>query len=186
MQEDYRGAIGVPIGAQVRIIGENGVEAAIDEPGELLIRSGNLMSRYHLDPDATEKAFIDGWYRTRDLCFRRPDGSIVLLGRVDDAFKDLRGELTYPYEIERAMERTGLLLEAAVCGFVGDDGRPGVAAFVVPREGVDKGSLESEIKRSILARLGPYRTPTIFRFVDALPRCTNGKVLRRKLREALL
>lgn len=186
MQEVYRGAIGVPIGAEARIIGEDGIDAAGGEPGELLIRSGNLMSRYYLDPEATEKAFIDGWYRTRDLCFRRPDGSIELLGRVDDAFKDLRGELTYPYEIERALERTGLVLEAAVCGFVGDDGRPGAAAFVVPRDGVDKGSLELEIKRSILARLGPYRTPTIFRFVDALPRCTNGKILRRKLREALL
>ncbi|MCC6502847.1 MAG: acyl--CoA ligase, partial [Deltaproteobacteria bacterium] len=186
MQEVYRGAIGVPIGAEARIIGEDGIDAAGGEPGELLIRSGNLMSRYHLDPDATEKAFIDGWYRTRDLCFRRPDGSIELLGRVDDAFKDLRGELTYPYEIERALERTGLVLEAAVCGFVGDDGRPGAAAFVVSRDGVDKNTLESELKRSVLACLGLYRTPTIFRFVDALPRCTNGKILRRKLREALL
>ena len=186
MQEVYRGAIGVPIGAEVRIIGEDGIDAAGGEPGELLIRSGNLMSRYYLDPDATEKAFIDGWYRTRDLCFRRPDGSIELLGRVDDAFKDLRGELTYPYEIERALERTGLVLEAAVCGFVGDDGRPGAAAFVVSRDGVDKNTLESELKRSVLARLGLYRTPTVFRFVDALPRCTNGKILRRKLREALL
>ena len=186
MQERYRGAIGVPIGAQVRIIGDDGIDAAIGEPGELLVRSRNLMSRYYLDTVATEKAFIDGWYRTRDLCFMRPDGSIELLGRVDDAFKDLRGELTYPYEIERALERTGLVLEAAVCGFVGEDGRPGAAAFVVPREGVDIGSLEPGLKRSVLALLGPYRTPSIFRFVDALPRCTNGKILRTKLREAFL
>jgi acyl-coenzyme A synthetase/AMP-(fatty) acid ligase len=186
-QDGYRGTIGVPVGAQVRIIGEEGTEAAIGVAGELLIRSGNLMSRYYLDPEATEEAFIDGWYRTRDLCRRRSDGSIELLGRVDDAFKDLRGELTYPYEIEMALERTALVLEAAVCGFVGEDGRPGAAAFVVTRgEGADKGALESELKKSVLARLGPYRTPTIFRFVDALPRCTNGKILRRKLRESLL
>jgi len=186
MQELYRGSIGVPIGAEARIVGEDGGEAAAGTPGELFIRSGSLMSRYFDDPEATEKAFVDGWYRTRDLCVRRADGSIELLGRVDDAFKDLRGELTYPYEIERALESTLLVKEAAVCGFVGGDGRPNVAAFVVPvDDGADRGALESEIKNKVIRQLGPYRTPSVFMFVDRLPRCTNGKILRRKLREAL-
>ena len=180
------GAIGVPLGCSVKIAGPDNREVNDGETGELFIRSERLMSGYYQDRDATERAIVDGWFRTKDFCRKRPDGSIELLGRVDDAFKDMRGELVHPSEIEKVLEGFPLVLEAAVCGFDAEDGRPAAAAFVVARvNGADEKSMANELRRQALAVLGPYRTPAVFRFVDSLPRGTNGKILRRKLRETL-
>lgn len=181
------GVIGVPLGCSAVITGPGNKKVKDGETGELLIRTENIMSGYYNNQKATEEAFVDGWFRTKDFCRRRPDGSIELLGRVDDAFKDMRGELVHPSEIEKVLEGFPLVLEAAVCGFDAEDGRPAAAAFVVAREnGTDEKSMVNELLRLTLSVLGPYRTPAVFRFVDSLPRGTNGKILRRKLRETLL
>lgn len=180
------GAIGVPLGCSVLIAGADGREVADGAAGELFIRTGNIMSGYYNDRKATEKAFVGGWFRTKDFCRRKPDGSIELLGRVDDSFKDMSGELVHPSEVEKVLEGSPLVLEAAVCGFEAEDGRPAGAAFVVARDsGADEKTLANELRRKALDVLGPYRTPAVFRFVDSLPRGTNGKILRRKLRETL-
>lgn len=186
MERKLKGAVGVPLGCSLKITLPEGAEAGDGLPGELLIMTENIMSGYFKDPEATEKAFAGGWFRTRDLCRRRPDGSIELLGRVDDAFKDLRGDLVHPSEIEKVIEGIADVLEAAVCGFGELDGRPMAAAFVVAKKKVaDENILAGELRRQALAVLGPYRTPAVFVFVDSLPRGTNGKVLRRKLMETL-
>jgi len=181
MEKEYRGTIGVPLGSTMIKIDAQGLA----ESGELLIKTDNLMSRYYGEPDGGE-AVTEGWYRTKDLCRIRPDGSIELIGRIDDAFKDQRGELVHPTEIEKALEGCSRVLEAAVCGFDNEDGRPGTAAFIVLKEkGCDERAIAHELRHEALRALGPRRTPALFRFVDALPRGTNGKILRRRLREEL-
>lgn len=188
MDKKYRGTIGVQLGCVAKIVAPGGGEAGEGEAGELAICSENVMSGYYGAPESTEKKLADGWCWTADLCRKRPDGSIEILGRMDDAFKDHRGELVHPLEIELALEKSALVLEAAVCGFDAGDGRPGMAAFIVPREkGGDEKRLASELRRHSLAVLGAYRTPAVIRLVDSLPRGTNGngKILRRRLREAL-
>jgi acyl-coenzyme A synthetase/AMP-(fatty) acid ligase len=186
MERKLKGAVGVPLGCSLKIAAPEGDEAGDGFSGELLIQTENIMSGYFKDTEATESAFAGGWFRTRDLCRRKPDGSIELLGRIDDAFKDLRGELVHPSEIEKVIEGMPNVLEAAVCGFGERDGRPAAAAFVVLKQkSADEDILAGELRRQVLAALGPYRTPAVFMFVDSLPRGTNGKVLRRKLMETL-
>jgi len=182
MEKSCRGTIGVPLGSTSIRLDADGSDA---EAGELLIMTGNLMSGYYGEPQGAG-SIKDGWYRTRDLCRRRPDGSIELIGRVDDAFKDQRGELVHPSEIEKALEGSAGVLEAAVCGFDDGDGRPAVAAFVVLKEKcVDERAVADELRREVNRALGAHRTPALFRFVDSLPRGTNGKILRRILKEEL-
>lgn len=182
MERKYRSTIGVPLGTTgIRL----DAQGSGGDEGELLIRTENLMSGYCGEPDGAG-AVEDGWYRTRDLCRKRADGAIELIGRVDDAFKDQRGELAHPSEVERVLEGSAHVLEAAVCGIDGDDGRPSIAAFVVPKEkGCDERAIVNELRQSVLKALGPYRTPSFFRFVDALPRGINGKILRRRIKEEL-
>jgi acyl-coenzyme A synthetase/AMP-(fatty) acid ligase len=186
MGRKLKGSVGVPLGCTLKIAAPESTEAGEGASGELLILTENIMSGYFNDPEATEKAFAGGWFRTRDLCRKRPDGSIELLGRVDDAFKDLRGEIVHPSEIEKVIEGMPNVLEAAVCGFDERDGRPSAAAFVIAKEkAADENAFAGVLRRQALAVLGPYRTPALFIFVDSLPRGTNGKVLRRKLMETL-
>lgn len=185
MGQKFMGAVGVPHGCSLKIAAPDG-EAGEGASGELLISTENIMSGYFKDPEGTRRAVAGGWFRTGDLCRRWPDGSIELLGRVDDAFKDPRGELVHPCEIEKVIEGLPHVLEAAVCGFCEPDGRPSSAAFVVAmEESADENALAGELRRQALAALGPYRTPAVFIFMDSLPRGTNGKVLRRKLTESL-
>ncbi|MBZ0220869.1 MAG: acyl--CoA ligase [Candidatus Methylomirabilis sp.] len=184
---DFRGTIGIPAGCATKIIASGGREAAEGETGELFIKTENLMSGYFGEPEATAEVVKDGWYKTADLCRTRPDGSIELIGRADDAFKDARGELVHPAQIERAIESSPLVIEAAVCALGAEGGRPVIEAFVVPRNpSGEKRKITEELKRHCLAVLGHNRTPADFRLVDSLPRGTNGKLLRRKLKEACL
>lgn len=186
MAKKYRGTVGIPLGCEVRVTDPNSGQAVENGEGVLEIRTDNLMTGYYADPDATGKVLNAGWYRSADLCRRRPDGAIEILGRVDDAFKVRMGDLVHPLEIERALEESPLVAEAAVCGFNTGDGVPAAAAFIVPKERAgDEKRLASELRRHSFSLLGAGRTPVLFRFVDSLPRGTNGKILRRKLQESL-
>ncbi len=185
METRCRGTIGVPLGSTKVRLDRNGMEAEAGEAGELWIMTENLMSGYYGETEGAEHS-SNGWYRTKDICRIRPDGSIELAGRKDDAFKDQRGELVHPSEIEKALEKSKYVAEAAVCGFRGEDGRPSIAAFVVLKEKpADERAVLSELRQVTLRAVGVHRTPSVFRFVESLPRGTNGKILRRILKEEL-
>jgi long-subunit acyl-CoA synthetase (AMP-forming) len=62
------GAVGAELpGVQVEIVGEDGRPCGPGEPGELRVRSPQMFSRYHGDPEATARAFdAEGRFRTGD------------------------------------------------------------------------------------------------------------------------
>ncbi|CAO5154512.1 AMP-binding protein [Frankia sp. AiPs1] len=71
---------GAPYGAVGRPL--HGVEATLDDGGELLVRSPSAFTRYVADEAATARTMPDGWLRTGDRAVIRDDGEIVLVGRV--------------------------------------------------------------------------------------------------------
>jgi fatty-acyl-CoA synthase len=81
--------IGKPIpGVEIRIADGHGNVAAQGQTGEIQVRGVCVMSGYFNKPEATLEAFTpDGWLRTGDLGFSRPDGNIVFAGRLKEMFK---------------------------------------------------------------------------------------------------
>lgn len=78
-----------------------GVEAKVDEHGELLLRSPMNMLGYFKDPEGTLNAFLpDGFVRTGDLAIIEPDGQLKIVGRIKEQFKTSKGKYVAPAPIE--------------------------------------------------------------------------------------
>lgn len=68
--------------------------------GELWIKGDNVMLRYEGDPEETENAFEDGWFKTGDLVKIDDEGYLYIVGRIKDIIVLDSGENVSPAEIE--------------------------------------------------------------------------------------
>ena len=67
-----RGSVGRPIG---------GIDVAIADDGEILVRGDNVTDGYYNAPEATAAAFRDGWFHTGDIGAFDADGRLTVRGR---------------------------------------------------------------------------------------------------------
>ncbi|HEY6211977.1 MAG TPA: acyl-CoA synthetase [Vicinamibacterales bacterium] len=162
--ERRAGTVGFPLpGVSARIV-----------DGELQIKSPTMFAGYWRRPDATQAAFVDGWFKTGDLAERADDGYVTLRGRRSDLIIS-GGFNIYPREIEEFLLEQPGVVEAAVAG-VPDDvrGELPVAYIVGDFDAVD---LERRCRESMAS----FKVPRQFIRVDALPRTALGKVQKHLL-----
>jgi long-chain acyl-CoA synthetase len=116
-------------GMEHRLTGEDGQPCRPGDVGRLQVRGPNVMRGYYRDPNRTAEVLSqDGWLDTRDLALVHADGSLRVLGRVDDTLVLTTGEnVNAPY-LENELCASEWIDRAVVVG----SGRPYVAAFVVP------------------------------------------------------
>jgi acyl-CoA synthetase (AMP-forming)/AMP-acid ligase II len=122
----------------------------------------------------------DGWFATHDGGSLDADGYVFIEGRIDDVIVR-GGENLSPGEIEDVLlDHEGV---AAVVGVPDVQWGEAVAAVVVARGSArpDADALREWVK----ARLRSSRVPARIEFWDELPYNETGKLLRRKVREAL-
>jgi len=177
------GSIGLPAMAQdVRILREDGSEAAIDEVGELFCAGPTLMDGYYKNPEATAQAFRGRYLAVGDLARRTPDGYIYLVDRKTDMIITM-GENVYPTEVEEVLTQHPHVALAAVVGV--PDHRRGeeVVAVVSPREGHEVSV--DELQVLCAEHLADYKRPRRFEVWPELPIGATGKVLRRAVRDRL-
>ena len=174
------GSVGVPLpGVEVRIAGEDGVDAPPGQTGELLVRGLSLMRGYLRREQETREALRGGWLHTGDLARLDEDGYLYIMGRSKEMLI-CRGMNVYPREIEQVLETHPAVKEAAVVG-VPDESRGEVpCAFVVPHP--DKEVTERELKQICASRLARYKVPRSVNVVVDLPRNPAGKVLKEALK----
>lgn len=169
--------IGKPVAQlEVRVVDAAGNDA---DEGELVCRSPSVMLGYLKDPDKTAEVFRGGWVHTGDLVRRDAEGNLFFLDRAKDVIKT-GGMNVSSVEVERALYQHPSVLEAAVVGVADDYWSEAVTAFVVPRPGqpVDPEALRAHCKEL----LAGFKVPKAFRGVDALPKDSQGKILKRELR----
>ncbi len=176
------GSVGKPMPySQARVVvGESDAEPG--EVGELWLAGPHVCLGYHDNPEATEAALTDGWFRTGDLVKCDDDGFFYVAGRKKEMFIS-GGENVYPAEVEVALGAHPDVAECAVVGM--PDSRWGEVgcAFVVPRNGSFDAAV---VKPWLRERLAPYKVPKRFVCVDDLPRNASGKAHKPSLcREAL-
>jgi malonyl-CoA/methylmalonyl-CoA synthetase len=174
------GSVGLPLhGIEVLVAGPDGRPAAAGEVGSVLVRGPNLFREYWRNPEATRKALASGWFETGDLGHRDENGFLTLAGRSNDLIIT-NGYNVYPQVVERVLNACPGVRESAVVGVPDDVAGERVVAVVVR----DDPGLDADRLRGYCAgRLAPYQRPRAVVFVEALPRNTMGKVLRRELRE---
>jgi acyl-CoA synthetase (AMP-forming)/AMP-acid ligase II len=167
-------------GVQVRLVDDDGGQVPIGEPGEITVRSGQLMSGYWRNPSLTSTVLRDGWCWTGDLGRRDEEGYFYLAGRKKDMIIS-GGFNIYPVEVENALTSHPAVREAAVIGVPDRRWVEAVHACIVLREG--KSATVEELIEHCRARIGSYKKPRSVEFLSELPRTPLGKVAKEVLRE---
>jgi fatty-acyl-CoA synthase len=164
---------------QVRLVREDGSDCEIGEPGEIWVKGPNNFSHYWQNPEATEAAIVDGWFRTGDVAYRDEKGLYWFADRVKHVIIS-GGENIYPAELERILGRIPGIVEAAVVGRAHPKwGEVPVAAVVRTEDGPTK----EEILDAFVGQVARFKQPKDVVFLDALPRNTMGKVVAKDVRE---
>ncbi len=167
-------------GREVRIVEDAGGVVDRDRPGEIEVRSPDLMRGYWLNDTETQRALKDGWYKSGDLGYIDAEGYLYIIDRKNDLIVT-GGENVYPTEIESYLYRDSDVLEAAVFGIPDPRWVEAVVAAVVLRAGVQV-SGEDLINR-LRARLATFKCPKEIYLVQTLPKSAAGKILRKELRK---
>jgi o-succinylbenzoate---CoA ligase len=157
-----------------------GVELSFSPVGEILVQGPVVMRGYHRDPAATEHAFTsDGRLRTGDLGRLGADGRLQVIDRLKDIVIT-GGVNVSPVAVERVLSDHPLVADVCVAGQPDDEWGERVVAFVVPLSHDQRPTLE-DLRRFGADRLSAPELPREVRYVDAVPRSSSGKVLRREL-----
>ena len=119
---DFRiGTVGKPV---------PGVDVKIAEDGEILVKSPGIFAGYYKNPEATEAAFVDGWFRTGDIGAFDEDGFLKITDRKKEIIITAGGKNIPPVNIEKRIERSPYVAQAVAVG----EGRPYLVALLVPDE----------------------------------------------------
>ena len=173
-------SVGFPIpGYRMRVVDEQGDDAALGETGELLVKGPGVLREYWGDERATAAVLdADGWLHTGDLARKGPLNSVLFAGRKKDVIK--RGGFSvYAVEIESVLENHPDVAEAAVVAL--PDERLGEVPAAAVRL-VDGATLDSDgLDTYVREHLAHYKAPVRYLAVDDLPRTGTKKVQRREV-----
>jgi len=173
------GTIGLPIPrVTVKIFSEKDEEMPPNEVGEIVVQGPNVMKGYYNLPEASAKALRNDWLHTGDLGKIDEDGYVSIVDRKKDLII-VGGLNVYPREVEEALYTHPAVAEAAVIGFQ-DQLRGEVVKAIValkPKEEIT----ERQLIKYCRERLASFKVPRIVEIVEALPKTSSGKILKRVL-----
>ncbi|WP_449282893.1 AMP-binding protein [Leucobacter sp.] len=151
-----------------------------DRPGELWVRGPNVMLGYLDRPDATAETLdADGFLHTGDVAVHRADGSFTIVDRVKELIK-YKGYQIAPAELEALLLSHPEIMDVACIGVRNEDGEEVPKAFVVAAP--DSGLGADEVMAFVAERVAPYKKVRRVEFVEAIPKSSSGKIMRRDLR----
>ena len=172
------GSCGQPIGNEMAVFDANDNALPDNELGEIVLRGPNICKAYFKNPEATAKAFANGWFHTGDIGYRDSDGFYHIADRKSDMI--IRGgENIYPREIDDLLYTHPAVAAAAVIGVPDELYGEEVAAFVVLRPGTEAD--EDELIAFCKEHLADYKCPKTVRFLTEIPKGPTGKLLKREL-----
>ena len=180
--EQKQGSIGKPnFYVQVRVLSEDGKDAEVNAPGEILIGGPMVMPGYWENKVSTRQAKLGRWLRTGDVGKIDADGFIYILDRKKNMYIS-GGENVYPAEVEQALLQHPFIKEAVVISSPHEKwGECGVAFVVSKSELTDQ-----DLKSYCEARLAKFKIPVQFHFVNAIPKNDTGKIDRKTIRDNFL
>lgn len=175
--------IGKPLsGVEVRIVDPQGKPLPAGQEGEIAVRlTEQLFDLRYVQPSGEEvSGLTDGWFMPGDMGRMSAEGRLAFLGRTDDLII-FNGINIYPAEIERAALLSSTVKDACAFGVPHQDHGAIPALAVIPGEGFETAALLKEMREHLGSR-APRQCFTISEF----PRNAMGKVLRRKLVDAVI
>jgi acyl-CoA synthetase (AMP-forming)/AMP-acid ligase II len=169
-------------GMHVAVLRTDGSPADVGEIGEIVCRGDAVMSGYWNNPTATASTLRGGWLCTGDMGSFDERGYLTLRDRSKDVVIS-GGSNIYPREVEEVLLTHPGVAEACVVGAPDPDWGEVVVAFIVLSavDSADPATLDAHL----LERIARFKRPKRYEFIDALPKNSYGKVLKRELRARL-
>ncbi|HOA37590.1 MAG TPA: acetate--CoA ligase, partial [Flavihumibacter sp.] len=176
-------------GVQPILVDDRGVEIeGNDVSGNLCIKfpwPSIIRTTYgdHERCRTTYFATYDDMYFTGDGCYRDAEGNYRITGRVDDVL-NVSGHRIGTAEVENAINMHAGVVESAVVGYPHDIKGQGIYAFVIFQGSHGDEKLNrQDITLTVSRIIGPIAKPDKIQFVNALPKTSSGKIMRRILRK---
>ncbi len=161
---------------EIKIVDEDGLIVALDQPGELCVRGYNVMLGYWDDGKQ------DSWMHTGDIATMDEAGYVRIVGRSKDML--IRGgENVYPREIEDFLYTNPKVDQVEVVGVPDTKFGEEIAACIKLGEG-QRATVE-EIQEFCRGQLSYFKIPRYVFFVEEFPMTVTGKVQKFILREQL-
>ncbi len=171
----FEGSVGVPAGAEIRVVDARGHDVAAGAAGEVAIRGPGVTPGYLNNERANADAFFDGWFRTGDEGTLE-DGYLRLRGRLKEMI--IRGgENISPHEIEAVLLSHPDVGEAVAFGVDDDKYGQTVAAAVVLTGSAGPEELRTHARRSLAA----FKVPDTIHVLAEIPKTPTGKVQRSRM-----
>src|ERR1051326_299276 len=173
------GFVGTPLpNVETRVVDDHGRDVPEGTPGEILVGGPAVFREYWKKPDATAKAFRDGWFCTGDIAVFE-SGMVRILGRGSVDIIKTGGYKVSALEIEEVLRTHPDIRECAVIGVPDEIWGECVCAALVLN---DKDELPLDALRSwAKERLAHYKIPTKLLALESLPRNAMGKVVKPEL-----
>lgn len=173
----------VRAGIEARIVDEFDCEVPVGEVGELVLRPSrpwSITPGYYRMPEATAKAWRNGWFHTGDGFKKDADGNFYFVDRVKDAIRR-RGENISSFEVEKEVLSHPDVAEAGAIGVPSPHGEDEVMIVAVLRDGAQLTPFE--LHEYLRPRMPHFMLPRYIRFTAELPRTQSYRVRKFKLRE---
>jgi len=181
--DDEKLPVGFPMrNTEILILNDQNQLAKVDEPGEICVRGSSLALGYYNNTERTAKGFVPNpvnphypelIYRTGDSGFWNTRGEVMFLGRKDFQIKHLGYRIELG-EIEHAVLQVDGIRN---CCVVYNQNQKEIALFYE----CDKELTPAFIRERLAGALPKYMLPTVFNWMELMPRNPNGKIDRAKL-----
>jgi crotonobetaine/carnitine-CoA ligase len=178
-----RGTCGKPRpGVEVRLVDAQDCEVPTGQIGEMIVRADRpyaMNSGYNRMPEATARAWRNGWFHTGDAFRKDEAGYYYFVDRVKDAIRR-RGENISSFEVEVEVCAHPDVREAAAVAVPSAMSEDEVMVIVAPVFGH---VIDPEALCQFLSERMPYfMVPRYVRVMDALPKTPSAKVQKAELR----
>jgi acyl-CoA synthetase (AMP-forming)/AMP-acid ligase II len=174
------GTVGRATGIKIGVMDEAGFVLKANTQGEVVIQGPSVIDAYANNPEANEKSFTGGWFRTGDQGVIDADGYLSLVGRLKEMI-NRGGEKIAPREIDDVLLQHPAVAEAVAFGVPHSGWGEEVAAAVV----LKGDATEKELIAFARERLADHKVPRKLFVVQQIPRTPTGKIQRRAVAETL-
>lgn len=164
-------------GSVVEIVDENDVTLPAGQVGRIRHRSYGMAQGYLGNPDATARAFKDGWFYPGDLGFIRPDGGLTLTGRESEVL-NAGGVKIDPNRLDHFALTLAGVSDACAFEYSAESGMRQIGIALVTEDDIDV----TAVVGAFTAEFG-HASPKLVARIDSVPRNAMGKPMRRTLSE---
>ena len=178
------GGCGKPrTGAICRLVDQDDIEVPVGAPGELIVRTEQpwtMNAGYDGMPEATARAWRNGWFHTGDLFRRDAEGNYYFMDRIKDTVRR-RGENVSSFEVEAAVLAHPDVDEAVAVGVASEIEEEEVLIAVRAKAG--RALDPRALIEFLIPRLAYFMVPRYVRLVAEIPKTETNKARKVVFRD---